>query len=119
MRSRVIRFAAAASDARRTVIPFASRAVMVLFTRPSSALVPHRRVSDPSGSTSTSLIIRGLLPLSIYLRLQISYTLVVAHASTFGIGRRCPFPSDRGEGGAGIARLEGMGRASPCPRHAF
>src|SRR5438128_1814285 len=62
MRSRTIRFAAAASDARRTVIPFASRAAMVLFTRTSLARVPQRRVSDPSGSISTSLIIRNLLP---------------------------------------------------------
>src|SRR5438477_2885298 len=62
MRSSTIRFAEAASDARWTVIPFASRAAIVLFTRPSSALVPHRRVSDPSGSTSTSLITRDLLP---------------------------------------------------------
>src|SRR5260370_39660876 len=58
MRSRTIRFAAAASDARRTVIPFASRAAMVLFTRTSSALGPHRRVSDPSGATWISWIIR-------------------------------------------------------------
>src|SRR5258706_5016982 len=62
MRSRTIRFAAAASEARRTVIPFPSRAAMVLLTRRSSALVPHLRVSDPSGSSSTSLIIRDLLP---------------------------------------------------------
>src|SRR5438445_12916323 len=62
MRSITIRLAAAASGALRAVIPFASRATMALFTRTSSALVPHRRVSDPSGSTWTSLIIRNLLP---------------------------------------------------------
>src|SRR5207237_8799137 len=66
MRSRTIRFASAASDARRTLIPFASRASMVLFTRTSSAKVPHRRLSDPSVSTSSSLIIRNLLPRTSY-----------------------------------------------------
>ncbi len=66
MRSRTIRFAAAASEARRTVIPFASRAAMVLLTRTSSALVPHRRVSDSSGSNSISLSIRLLIPLTRY-----------------------------------------------------
>src|SRR6266700_3842561 len=120
MRSRTIRFAVAASDARRTVIPFASRAAMVLFTRTSSALAPHRRVSDPSGSTSTSLIIRNLLPGTRYtcdckyLNLQ-----VVAYASTFEIGRRSAFRSDRGQRGAGRARLAGVGRAAPGPRHAL
>src|SRR5438093_5549669 len=66
MRSRTIRFASPASDARRTLIPFASRAAMVLFTRTSSAMVPHRRLSDPSVSTSSSLIIRNLLPRTGY-----------------------------------------------------
>src|SRR5207248_7538078 len=61
MRSRTIRLAAAASAARNTVIPFAARAAMVLFTRTSSARVPHRLASDPSGSTSISLIICTLL----------------------------------------------------------
>src|SRR5216684_811639 len=119
MRSRTISFAAAASDARRTVIPFASRAAMVLFTRTSSALMPHRRVSDPSGSTSASLIIPNLLPSSIYLRVQVSYPLVIAYASTFGTGRRCSFRSDPGEGGAGRARVAGLGRTAPGPRHAL
>jgi hypothetical protein len=66
MRSRTIRFASGASEARRTVIPFASRAAMVLFTRTSFALMPHRWVSASSGSPSTSLIIRNLLPGSRY-----------------------------------------------------
>src|SRR5216683_6570833 len=118
MRARTIRFAAAASDALRTVNPFASRAVMVLFTRPSFALVPHRRVSDPSGSSSTSFITRNLLPWTIYLRLQVSYPLVIAYASTFETGHRRSFRSDPGERGARGTRVAGVGRPAPGPRHA-
>src|SRR5713226_6735159 len=120
MRSRTIRFAAAASEARRTVIPFACRAAMALLTRTSSALVPHRRVSDSSGSNSTSLSIRLLLPVTqLYLQLQLPYTQVIAYASTFRIGRRCSVRSDPDQGGARQARLAGVGQAASGPRHTF
>src|SRR5437868_8152776 len=113
MRSRTIRFAAAATGARKTVIPFASRAAIVLFTRRSSALVPHRRVSDPSGPTSTSLIIRNLLSGNRYTCNYNEFKLrIIAYANTFESGRRCTFRSNRGEGGAGQAWLAGMGRAA-------
>src|SRR2546428_11887517 len=119
MRSKTIRFAAAASDARRTVIPFASRAALVLFTRTSSALAPHRRVSDPSGSTWTSLIIRTLLPAIDILATASILPQVVAYANTFGTRRRCSFRSDRGPGGAGQARFTGVGQVASGPRHSF
>src|SRR5436189_6109759 len=101
MSSSTIRFAAAASGARKTVIPFASRAAMVLFTRTSSALVPHLRVSDPSGSTSTSLIIRNLLVVDILANTSTLFQLVIAHASIFGTECRRSLRSDRRQGGAG------------------
>src|SRR5260370_5600452 len=41
-----------------------------------------------------------LLPSSIYLHKQVSYSLVVAYASTFGTGRRSSLRSDPGDGGA-------------------
>src|SRR5712692_8851220 len=120
MRSRTIRFAAAASDARITLIPFASRAAMVLFTRTSSAMVPHRRLGDPSESTSSSLIIRDLLAGNPYTCNHKYLTgLVVAHASTFGARRCWSLRSDRGEGGAGQARVAGVERTAPGLRHAL
>src|SRR6266851_4479357 len=45
-----------ASGALRTVIPFASRAATVRFTRGSSATVPNRRLIDGSRLGSSSLI---------------------------------------------------------------
>src|SRR5437867_3985289 len=62
MRSRTIRFAAAASGARRTMIPFASRAATVRFTLGSSATIPNRRLSDGSRLGSSSLITWHFLP---------------------------------------------------------
>src|ERR1700674_1247429 len=57
MRSRTIRFASAESAARRTLIPFASRAAAVRFTRASLLKVPNRRLIDGSSVGSSSLII--------------------------------------------------------------
>src|SRR5207249_4342369 len=57
MRPSTIRLASAASAARRTLIPFASRAAAVRLTRPSSPRVPNRRRIDRSRSAYNSVVI--------------------------------------------------------------
>ncbi|TME14434.1 MAG: winged helix-turn-helix transcriptional regulator [Chloroflexi bacterium] len=59
MRLRTIRFASAALAARRTLIPFASRAAATRFTRASSRAVPNRRVTERSRLACSWLIISG------------------------------------------------------------
>src|SRR5881397_3225659 len=57
MRPSTIRLASAASAARRTLIPFASRAAAVRLTRASSRRVPNRRLIDLSKSVWSSVVI--------------------------------------------------------------
>src|SRR3989442_6482863 len=56
MRPSTIRLASAASAARSTLIPFASRAAAVRLTRASSATVPNRWLIDRSTSDRNSVI---------------------------------------------------------------
>src|SRR5439155_24666054 len=57
-----IRLASTASAARRTPIPFASRAAAVRLTRASSPGVPNRRLIDRSSSVWSSMVIDASLP---------------------------------------------------------
>jgi len=64
-----MRFASAALAARRTLMPFASRAAAVRRTRSSSAKVAKRRLSDRSIAAS-GVVINSMLP----FRRRCSYT---------------------------------------------
>src|SRR2546430_8288576 len=124
MRPSTIRLASAASAARRTLIPFASRAATVRLTRASSPGVPNRRLIDRSKSVYSSVVIDASLPRCLggitcnckYLIGRVVYK--VADASKIEAGRRCSLRTARGERAAGPAWSEGVALTAASTRHA-
>src|SRR5256886_17496114 len=109
MRPSTIRLASAASAARRTLIPFASRAAAVRLTRASSPRVPNRRLIDRSKAVYSSVVLDASLPRCLggitcnckYLIRRVVYK--VADASKIEARRRRLLRSDQCERAAGLA----------------
>src|SRR5439155_21798918 len=125
MRPSTIRFASAASAARRTLIPFASRAAAVRLTRASSLSVPNQRLIDPSRSVYSSVVIDA--PFRVvsdcitckckYLISRVVYK--VADASKIETGRHWSLRPAHGERAAGPARIGGVALPATSTRHAY